>query len=228
MAVDEMLLDAAEPEQPCTLRLYQWSEPTLSLGYFQAHADRESHMESRLCPVVRRTTGGGAILHDIELTYSFVSPIGKAFAGSQSLYKAFHATLIQVLAVEFQVDASMIQTKDPASPPPFLCFQRRSEGDVVIGDWKIAGSAQRRRRGAVLQHGSILLGGSENAPELLGIKEVTQVVLRPFELVAPWVDAIEKLLNRQFRESELSKSEIAATEEIECRRFATDSWTNKR
>jgi lipoate-protein ligase A len=228
MAVDEMLLDAAERHQQCTLRFYQWSEPTLSLGYFQAHADRESHLESRSCPLVRRTTGGGAILHDIELTYSFVCPIGKADADSQALYRAFHATLIQVLAAEFQVNASMIQTKDSASPPPFLCFQRRSEGDVVIGDWKIAGSAQRRRRGAVLQHGSILQGVSENAPELLGIREVARVDLHSLELVAPWVDAIGDRISLRFGESELSKSETEAAREIERQRFSANSWTSRR
>ena len=115
-----------------------------------------------------------------------------------------------------------------AAPPPFLCFQRRSEGDVVIGDWKIAGSAQRRRRGAILQHGSILLGTSRNAPELQGIREVARIDLQPFELVAPWVDAIGNLLSLLFAESKLSESETEAARKIERRRFATNNWTRKR
>lgn len=228
MAVDEMLLDVAERHQQCTLRFYQWSEPTLSLGYFQAYADRESHLKSRSCPLVRRTTGGGAILHDIELTYSFVCPISKADAEAQTLYRAFHATLIQVLAAEFQVNASMLQTQKSAAPPPFLCFQRRAEGDVVIGDWKVAGSAQRRRRGAVLQHGSILLGTSKNAPELSGVREIAQVELRPNDLLNPWVNALGNVLNLLFGKSELSESEIAAAREIERRRFAANSWARRR
>jgi len=70
MAVDEALLDAAVEQGVAALRFYQWSEPTLSLGYFQRHADRDSHAASHDCTLVRRQSGGGAILHDRELTYS--------------------------------------------------------------------------------------------------------------------------------------------------------------
>ena len=76
MAVDEVLLMDAVENGNATLRFYQWSEPTLSLGYFQAFADRKQHFASRNCAIVRRQSGGGAILHDHELTYSFVLPPG--------------------------------------------------------------------------------------------------------------------------------------------------------
>ena len=74
MAVDEVLLEAAAADGQCTLRFYRWEEPTLSLGYFQTYADRWQHEPSRDAAVVRRTSGGGAILHDAELTYSFAVP----------------------------------------------------------------------------------------------------------------------------------------------------------
>ena len=74
MGVDEALLMDAVENGVATLRFYQWSEPTLSLGYFQRYADREQHTASRNCAVVRRQTGGGAILHDRELTYSLALP----------------------------------------------------------------------------------------------------------------------------------------------------------
>ena len=73
MAVDEALLIDAAENGVATLRFYQWSEPTLSLGYFQRYDDRDQHAASRECAVVRRQTGGGAILHDRELTYSLVA-----------------------------------------------------------------------------------------------------------------------------------------------------------
>src|SRR5690242_1143259 len=70
MAVDEALLETAADAGIATLRFYQWNEPTLSLGYFQAAAERNQHSMSSGCPLVRRASGGGAILHDRELTYS--------------------------------------------------------------------------------------------------------------------------------------------------------------
>jgi hypothetical protein len=76
MAVDEALLLDAIEDGSATLRFYQWSEPTLSLGYFQRYADRNQHHASRNCAIVRRQSGGGAILHDRELTYSLVLPPG--------------------------------------------------------------------------------------------------------------------------------------------------------
>ncbi|HEY1784986.1 MAG TPA: lipoate--protein ligase family protein, partial [Pirellulales bacterium] len=69
MAVDEALVDDAAERGTCWLRFYGWSEPTLSLGYFQGHAERLVHRPSRHCPLVRRASGGGAILHDAEITY---------------------------------------------------------------------------------------------------------------------------------------------------------------
>ena len=74
MAVDEALLESAATNNSMTLRLYAWSEPTLSLGYFQRYEDRRLHPESLACTCTRRSSGGGAILHDRELTYSLSVP----------------------------------------------------------------------------------------------------------------------------------------------------------
>src|SRR5271169_4762547 len=74
MAVDEALVDDAAARHACWLRFYGWSEPTLSLGYFQGYEERLAHRPSRQCPVVRRPSGGGAILHDVEITYSLAIP----------------------------------------------------------------------------------------------------------------------------------------------------------
>ena len=74
MAVDEVLLDRAQDHAAPCLRVYGWSEPTLSLGYFQTYSDRQQHAASQNCAAVRRLTGGGAILHDDEITYSVLLP----------------------------------------------------------------------------------------------------------------------------------------------------------
>ncbi len=79
MAVDEALLESAVAGGLPVFRLYQWSEPTLSLGYFQAVADRQQHPASHGCPLVRRRSGGGAILHAHELTYAARRSTGSSF-----------------------------------------------------------------------------------------------------------------------------------------------------
>src|SRR5205085_4114386 len=159
MAVDEALLETAAATGQATLRFYQWQEPTLSLGYFQVLDDRRHHRPSENCPAVRRASGGGAILHDRELTYSLAIPqSGASRASARRLYEICHQTLIAALG-DYGVSAALYRdcsrsgTDDHQNDAPFLCFQRRTCFDVVIGDEKIAGSAQRRRRGALLQHG---------------------------------------------------------------------------
>src|SRR5689334_21696416 len=82
MAIDDALLESAAEAGVATLRLYQWSEPTLSLGYFQAAAERKTHQPSLTCALVRRASGGGAILHDRELTYSLALPEKSSVAAS--------------------------------------------------------------------------------------------------------------------------------------------------
>ena len=101
MAVDEALLRWAGQGQRggAALRFYRWQEPTLSLGYFQEFGARCRHLPSSKLPLVRRTTGGGAIVHDRELTYSFVMPIRNRFSAAiQDVVKLFHQTLIETLA----------------------------------------------------------------------------------------------------------------------------------
>ncbi len=98
MAVDEVLLESASLHGAVTLRFYSWSAPTLTLGYFQSYADRALHSASAECDVVRRCSGGGAIVHDHELTYSFATPCTDRFlAKPEQLYFAFHETLTELL-----------------------------------------------------------------------------------------------------------------------------------
>ncbi len=162
MARDEALLHrVGDGSSPPTLRLYEWSEPTISLGYFQKYADFEQLAPpAGDMPVVRRQTGGGAILHDRELTYALVLPV--AFDPIRDkpthLYEIAHDALLEVLAAN-TVTASLNGVSDDSGPTrgPFFCFARRHALDVVIRDEKLAGSAQRRTRNAILQHGSIVI-----------------------------------------------------------------------
>ncbi|HVW38332.1 MAG TPA: hypothetical protein VHB99_13545 [Pirellulales bacterium] len=177
MAVDEALLEDGGRVGGWTLRFYGWSEPTLSLGYFQTIESRRRHPASQGCPLVRRQSGGGAIVHDRELTYALIAPARHALAReSQRLYRAVHGAIVQELAsvgVPARMhDPAVDMERTRSAEEPFLCFERRAVGDIVVGEAKIGGSAQRRRLGAVLQHGSLLISRSKAAPELPGIEEL--------------------------------------------------------
>jgi lipoate-protein ligase A len=230
MAVDEVLLEWAAEQGGCAWRFYQWSEPTLSLGYFQKYEARDKNAEKNCAPssaIVRRLTGGGAILHDRELTYSLVVPAGHALAARrETLYDAVHRSLIETLA-GFGV-AALLCTPDPTGAShsePFLCFQRRASGDVLVGQTKIAGSAQRRRRGAVLQHGSILLRRSPAAPELPGLDDVSGVAVSADQLAEAWLPRLADHLNIAWQPDQLTEPERRRTAALAEGRYATFAWT---
>jgi lipoyl(octanoyl) transferase len=237
MAVDETLLETAAATGHATLRLYEWDEPTLSLGYFQAVADRQQHAPSRDCPLVRRASGGGAILHDRELTYSIVLPQREArWSGPGELYDIVHQTLIAAfreLGIETElVGAVMANCRSGGGsarrPEPFLCFQRRTCSDIVYDGAKIVGSAQRRRRGAVLQHGSILLAKSRFAPELPGIEELAGITVRPADLRGPWTRRLATRLGVSFYDGELEPDEKQQAESVRRGRFAAAEYLRRR
>ena len=231
MALDEALRESAgRAGQGSCLRFYFWNVPTVSLGYFQAYADRETHESSRRCPLVRRATGGGAIVHDLELTYSYATAVGTHLGADLSaLYEAFHVGLVEELA-RHGIAAALCRAppKRPGSQEPFLCFQRRAERDVLVGDAKIAGSAQRRHRKTLLQHGSVLLRRSAAAPELDGITELSSVVLDPKELATRWAKRVAASLGLTLRPGEPSVGELEAADRFCQAQFANPSWTKRR
>jgi lipoate-protein ligase A len=210
--------------------LYAWQQPTLSLGYFQAHENRRRHPASLGCPAVRRLSGGGAILHDAELTYSLVVPRGHALAQDRrDLYRAVHTTLIEVLSQAGI--AARLRGESPSPTPgeePFLCFRRRAAGDVLIGETKIAGSAQRRSSGAVLQHGSVLVARSPAAPELEGLQELTKRPPDQKRLGDTWLEALGDRLRFAWLPQPLSASERDRVAELVEIKYATEAWTLRR
>jgi lipoate-protein ligase A len=189
MAVDELLLTAAVERGQCSVRLYRWVEPTISLGYFQRLDEVPTTLRLAGLPVVRRLTGGGAILHHHELTYSCAVPAGHPLARNpKDLYLRVHERLIDVLAgfgihVQFRGDEDRDRSRE------FLCFARGDSFDVVMaGGHKVLGSAQRRRKGSVLQHGSLALHRSDFAPQFPGIEELALPVIPAAELTKKLAD----------------------------------------
>ena len=251
MAVDEWLLNRAADEGVMTLRLYQWRGATLSLGYFQAYDDRALHGPSVDCLVVRRASGGGALVHDRELTYSLAVPPGHALAKStQQLYDAAHTSLIAVLTQIVQpVGAEFTRCRETdarGNGEPFLCFLRRAKGDVIYtsdpksttskanllvadGSFKICGSAQRKHRGAVLQHGGVLLAQSPQAPELPGVAELTGQGINAQQLGELWTSSVADQLGLELTKAlPFSVGERKAIRAVETDKFGNDSWTRRR
>ncbi len=172
MAVDEALLETAIAEGVATLRWYQWSEPTVSLGYFQKSAELASdNLLSRL-PSVRRLTGGGAILHHDELTYSVVLPANQElFERPEQLYDIVHESIVGSLR-EIGFPVSFRGETVKCLDEPLLCFLRQDSHDLTLSGSKVLGSAQRRRRGSILQHGSLILRASPLASHLRGLTDL--------------------------------------------------------
>ncbi|MBI2827373.1 MAG: lipoate--protein ligase [Planctomycetia bacterium] len=230
MAVDAALLERAAATGQVSLRFYAWEEPTLSLGYFQAIGGRRSHPPSNACPIVRRPTGGGAIVHDRELTYSLVMPRASKYARDASaLYRLVSGSLVDALG-DWGVKALLCENPPrlPAADEPFLCFQRRSGWDVLVGGAKIAGSAQRRRQGAVLGHGSVLLSRSAAAPELAGLVEVSGVAIPSAALGAAWQERLAKACRISWRLGLLDETEIELARRLVDEVYGSERWTRRR
>lgn len=233
MALDEALLDSvAAGPSAAAVRTYGWSTPTLSLGYFQRAAEAESDPRWRAVAMVRRPTGGGALWHDREVTYAIVVPADHPAARPASaLYRAIHEAIAARLR-DLGVPAS--RRGEPAGPVgsgprPFLCFLDRDPGDVVVGGVKVVGGAQRRRSGAVLQHGSLLLARSPTTPELPGLADLDP---NPTADASRWGDLLRSVLpgalgldarGDSFRPDERGRAELLRHDV-----YSRDRWTRRR
>lgn len=173
MARDHALLDAVDRDPGAAyFRTYQWSEPTLSLGYFQPWAEVAADPRWTGASVVRRPSGGGALWHEHDLTYALIVPRSHRAAGRPAaLYHAVHESLAGLMR-DCGIPARLrgrVEGRAIVRERPFLCFTDGHPEDIVVGVSKVVGSAQRRRPAAVLQHGSLLLDGSPRTPELRGL-----------------------------------------------------------
>lgn len=230
MARDEALLTlVGRLTVPPTLRFYQWDPPAISLGYFQRHEDYEQlPAPAGDVPVVRRTTGGGAILHDREWTYSLTLPVDNALVhrhGPTGLYELVHDALIDTLAlINIRAQRCGISDNSSAHRGPFFCFQRRHCLDVLIDGRKLAGSAQRRTPRAILQHGSIILANRYDQHPVTALCEYTY--LEDEALLGPLTDALQQRLGQLLAPGQWQDQELQLAESLR-EKYADDNWTKK-
>ncbi|MFH1419717.1 MAG: hypothetical protein ABII12_15705 [Planctomycetota bacterium] len=268
MARDEALLETCTGHgAPPVLRMYAWSPPTISLGYFQDYAEYEN-----LAPpagklaVVRRTTGGGAILHDLEVTYSLTVPVEHPLVADRPnhLYTLAHEAVIAAIGHGVHLLGTDSDACDgSARRGPFFCFARRHGLDVVVdapcvgddqlrekedeprasaraasrthGDpeierhavAKIAGSAQRRTKQAILQHGSIMLGSRYAQQPVATWSDLAGKSIDFSLAAAHLIPAFEHRLGVSFAKESWHAAELEAADEIGVR-YAGADWTIRR
>lgn len=171
MATDHALARSLGGDE-AVLRLYRWAAPTLSLGRNEPARGRYDRAAARRrgIDVVRRPTGGRAVLHHREVTYAVVAPL-RSFGGLRAAYHAINAALARGLT-DLGVPVGLAGAGAPGgarAPDAGACFRAPAEGEVVAGGGKLVGSAQARIGDALLQHGSILLADDQGIVEALRV-----------------------------------------------------------
>jgi lipoate-protein ligase A len=226
MAADEVLLEAALAGV-ASFRLYGWAEPTVSLGYFQAHPLRHDHPQLAGLPFVRRPSGGGALVHHREITYALGLPAGPPWQTGGGWLGRMHTILAKALA-GLGVAVSCCDREERVRFNGLLCFQHLTPGDLLIGGAKVVGSAQRRHRGALMQHGAILLAASPHAPELPGVAELSGRTLSPDDVGRAVVESLARATGGKVCPGEFTPGEKGRAQELVRTKYGHPAWNEKR
>ena len=254
MAVDESILEhtqAGRNDSIPTLRLYAWEPACLSLGHAQPFSDVDlMRLNERGWEVVRRPTGGRAILHTDELTYSVLAPTTEpTVAGTvlESYNRLAQALLLTVKNLGLPVEMKEGKTDGNSTPNP-ICFEVPSTYEITVDGKKLIGSAQARKKEGVLQHGSLPLTGdlaricqalvfeNEAAREdasrrLLARAATVESALGrsvSWERAAQaFIQAFERQLGLSLTRGELSESESKRADELVKEKYNHPSWTER-
>lgn len=246
MAVDEALLESAGrgAAQP-TLRLYAWQPACLSIGYAQSESDVDwARLAGRGWEAVRRPTGGRAILHADELTYSVTGPVSEPrLAGDiVTSYQRLSAAILKALeTLGLAVNALPQPAASNGAAAEPVCFEVPSHYEITFGGKKLVGSAQARRKEGVLQHGTLPLAGdltritevltfeTEEARQAAAARllERATTVESALGQIVSWAMAAEafqrafgETLNLTLAAGELTAAEQARAEELAATRYA--------
>ena len=239
MALDEALLERASASGSAVMRVYTWSEPTISFGRNQSTRGTydPARARERGIAVVRRPTGGRSLLHHREITYSVTAPAHLAGSLRES-YARINRLLVgglRRLGVSVEVAAPRERALPPSAAP---CFERPAAGELVVDGRKLVGSAQWRDQGAMLQHGSILV--EDDQPLVSSLADDVALPPPAATLAAalgrtPSVDEVARALFDTVLEIEsVDADELqidSALESAQARlvtRYVDDCWTWRR
>ncbi|MEH6993253.1 biotin/lipoate A/B protein ligase family protein [Neobacillus drentensis] len=259
MALDEALLDwHSEGKIPPVIRFYGWEPATLSIGYFQK-VDKEIDLEAVKAHglgFVRRPTGGRGVLHEHELTYSVIvsedhpempKTVTEAYRViSEGILKGFHQLGLEAYFAVPKTDEERSALKDPRSA---VCFDAPSWYELVVEGRKVAGSAQTRQKGVILQHGSILLDLDEDKlfslfkypnervkermkstfkNKAVAINEISPRRISLEEAKEAFYKGFADGLNIELESYQLTEEELAYVNKIAKDRYENDEWNFKR
>jgi lipoate-protein ligase A len=175
---------------------------------------------------VRRPTGGAALVHHHELTYAFALPPGRLWQPlGQSWLVRMHDIVRQALA---GLGIASTLCEQERGRGEVLCFLHHTPGDLLVGDCKVAGSAQRKQRGALLQHGSILLARSPCTPSLPGLAELTGHTLSPTDLVAALLAEWTRATGWDVHPAEWSADDQRVLHDLLSSRYTSPAWNQRR
>ena len=253
MAADEAILEHIHRgESISTLRLYAWNPACLSLGHAQSFKDVDvERLHAQRWDVVRRVTGGRAILHTDELTYSVTGSADEPTlaGGVLESYNRLAQALLHAVR-ELSVPVEMKEHEDGHTQQNLnpVCFEVPSTDEITVDGKKLIGSAQARKKEGVLQHGSLPLTGDlsricdalifenestrQNSKERLLARATTVESVLGVEI--SWERAAQSLIHGfeaqlgiQFERGKMSASEIQRTEELVKEKYAHPSWTER-
>lgn len=249
MAVDEAILHTVAAGQSPTLRFYQWHPAAISLGYTQSAALISPQLNKSNIDVVRRITGGRTVLHQHELTYMICIPAHdwRVRDGVLASYRRISSGLAAGLR-QLGVTLDAVAADVRAGSQSAACFDQPSASEIVVGGRKLVGSAQARKRGVVLQHGSIPLYGDVGAiADHLALPERKRDDLRrhlrhhattltwavgqtpaPSTVIDRLVNGLADALAVSFKLGALTAAEHAHSAQLRQQKYAADAWTYRR
>jgi lipoate-protein ligase A len=229
LAADDVLVRSAAESGIASLRFYGWSPATLSLGYFQPAAVRFADARLAALPFVRRPSGGATLVHHHEVTYALALPPDAEWHARGPWMPRMHHIIAQALG-----DLGLVGRVEPVTAEgqarhgDVLCFQQFTPGDLLSAGRKVIGSAQRKYRRALMQHGSILLARSEHTPALPGLRELTGVELSADSVCRAVAAAFQRETGWRLVPAEWSAGERLATRHVAVMQYGSRAWNERR
>jgi lipoate-protein ligase A len=245
MATDEALIEFYMLNKTPVLRLYSWQPAGISIGKYQ-DAVKDINVEN--CrndntAIVRRMTGGGAILHDNELTYCIVCSEEDIRCKKAPVKKSFEKLNSFIMRLYLDFGLNPVYAKDVIGYPrpgerPGFCFSGNEEYDIIIANRKVGGNAQARKKGLIFQHGSIPLSinrektskyfnANIDYSNFSALNEFTNKQISVFEIVERFLAAFDRTFRFGLKEQDLAADEKHTIKKLINEKYSKDEWNLK-